>query len=44
MFTSKSYADFAMQDPFKARSTQPDTARYQFIEYSTLRGKNDACF
>ena len=39
MFTSKFCADFAMQNPFKARSAQPDMTRYQFIAHFAL--KND---
>ena len=37
IFTSKSYTDFAMQKPFKAQSTQPDTAPYQLIKHFTLK-------
>jgi len=37
MFTSKSYADLPMQNSFKNRSTQPDMARYIFIEQFTLK-------
>jgi len=31
MFTSKSTADFAMQNPFQVRSIQEETSRYQFF-------------
>ena len=40
MFTSKSTADFAMQTPFKVRSTQEDTSwygTYHFIAHLTLK-------
>ena len=40
MFTSKSYADFAMQKPFKARSTQPDMACANLL--NILLGKTNA--
>ena len=37
MFTSKSTADFAMQNPFKVWSTQEETSRYQFFAHFTLK-------
>ena len=37
MFTSKSTADFAMQSPFKVRSTQEEMSRYQFFTHFTLK-------
>jgi len=37
MLTSKSYADFVMQNPFKAWSTRLYKARCQFIEHFTLK-------
>ena len=37
MFTSKSYADFAMQKSFKDRSSQAATARFQFVEHFNLK-------
>ena len=37
MFTLKFCVDFAMQTPFKVRSTHPDMSRYQFIEHFTLK-------
>jgi len=37
MFTSKSTAYFAMQNPFKVRSTQEETSRYQFFANFTLK-------
>ena len=37
LFTSKSYADFAMQKPFKGWCTQPDMAWCQFIEHFTWK-------
>ena len=37
MLTSKSYAHFAMQIPFKVRSTQEETSRYQFVAHFTLK-------
>ena len=37
MFTSKLYADFAMQKSFKDRSTQAAMARFQFVEHFNLK-------
>ena len=37
IFTSKFFADFAIQNPFKLQSTQPDTTQYQFIEHFALK-------
>ena len=37
MFTSKSTADNAMQNPFKVRSTQEETSRYQLFAHFTLK-------
>jgi len=37
MYTSKSYADFAMQKSFKDRNTQPDMVRCQFFEHFSLK-------
>ena len=36
VFTSKSSADLSIQNTFKAWSTQPDMARYQYIEHFIL--------
>ena len=36
MFTSKFCMDFAMQNPYKVRSTHLDMSRYQFIQNFTL--------
>ena len=37
MFTSKFCMDFAVQNPFKVWSTQPDTTRYQFFIQFALK-------
>ena len=37
MFTSKSTADFAMQNPFKVWSAQEEMSRYQFFALFTLK-------
>ena len=37
MFKSKSTADFAMQNPFKVRSAQEETSRYQFFAHFPLK-------
>ena len=37
LFIYKFCADFAMQNPFKVQSTQPDTAWYQFIKHFPLK-------
>jgi len=37
MFTSKSTADFAMQNPLKVRSTQEETSWYQLFAHFTLK-------
>ena len=37
MFTSKSTTNFAMQNPFKVRSTQEEPSRYQFFAHFTLK-------
>jgi len=37
MFRSKSSADFAIQNPFKVLSTQPDTSQYPFIKHFTFK-------
>ena len=39
MHNSKSYADFAMQNHFKARSTHPDLSWSQFIEHFTWKDR-----
>jgi len=36
-YTSKSTTDFAMQNPFKERSTQEKTYRYQFFAHFPLK-------
>ena len=37
MLTFKFFADFVMQKTFKARSSQLDMARCQFVEHFTLK-------
>jgi len=37
MFTTKSKADFAMQNPFKVRSTQEETSWSQFFAHFTFK-------
>jgi len=37
MLTSKSTADFAMQNPFKVQSTQEENSLYQFFAHFTLK-------
>ena len=37
MFTSKFFADFAMQNPFKVRSTQPDMSCYPFFAHFAFK-------
>jgi len=37
LFTSESPEDFAMQNPFKVRSTKEEMSRYQFFAHFTLK-------
>jgi len=37
MLTSKSYAQFDMQIPFKIQSIHPDSSRCQYIDHFTLK-------